>query len=112
MLNMVIVRVLNKIPVIINDTIVWEKFITTKDTIIKYNTVYVPKTRQEKRIEYKLKIKTIYKDRIVEKAQAKAEGKKSQPKRNFFWLGVLVGVLLSIIISLLWKIFIKKVLHL
>ena len=102
------ITTLDSIPVIVNDTIVWEKFITTKDTIIKYNTVYVPKTRQEKRIEYKLKIKTIYKDRIVEKAQAKAEGKKNQPKRNFFWIGVLVGVL----ISLLWKIFIKKVLHL
>jgi hypothetical protein len=106
------ITTLDSIPVIINDTIVWEKFITTKDTIIKYNTVYVPKTRQEKRIEYKLKVKTIYKDRIVEKAQAKAEGKKNQPKKKFFWLGVLVGVLLSIIISLLWKIFVKKVLHL
>jgi len=102
------ITTLDSIPVIINDTIVWEKFITTKDTIIKYNTVYVPKTRQEKRIEYKLKIKTIYKDRIVEKAQAKADDKKNQPKRNLFWIGVLVGVL----ISLLWKIFIKKVLHL
>ena len=102
------ITTLDSIPVIVNDTIVWEKFITTKDTIIKYNTVYVPKTRLEKKIEYKLKIKTIYKDRIVEKAQAKAEGKKNQPKRNFFWIGVLVGVL----ISLLWKIFIKKVLHL
>jgi hypothetical protein len=102
------ITTLDSIPVIVNDTIVWEKFITTKDTIIKYNTVYVPKTRQEKRIEYKLKVKTIYKDRIVEKAQAKAEGKKNQPKKNFFWIGVLVGVL----ISLLWKIFIKKVLHL
>lgn len=106
------ITTLDSIPVIVNDTIVWEKFITTKDTIIKYNTVYVPKTRQEKRIEYKLKVKTIYKDRIVEKAQAKAEGKKSQPKKNFFWLGVLVGVLLSIIISSLWKIFVKKALHL
>lgn len=106
------ITTLDSIPVIVNDTIVWEKFITTKDTIIKYNTVYVPKTRQEKRIEYKLKVKTIYKDRIVEKAQAKAEGKKNQPKKNFFWLGVLVGMLLSIIISLLWKIFVKKALHL
>ena len=106
------ITTLDSIPVIVNDTIVWEKFITTKDTIIKYNTVYVPKTRQDKRIEYKIKVKTIYKDRIVEKAQAKAEGKKNQPKKNFFWLGVLVGVLLSIIISSLWKIFVKKVLHL
>jgi hypothetical protein len=102
------ITTLDSIPVIINDTIVWEKFITTKDTIIKYNTVYVPKTRQDKRIEYKIKVKTIYKDRIVEKAQAKAEGKKNQPKKNLFWIGVLVGVL----ISLLWKIFVKKVLHL
>jgi len=102
------ITTLDSIPVIINDTIVWEKFITTKDTIIKYNTVYVPKTRLEKKIEYKLKVKTIYKDRIVEKAQAKSEGKKNQPKKNLFWFGVLVGVL----ISLLWKIFIKKVLHL
>jgi len=106
------ITTLDSIPVVINDTIVWEKFITTKDTIIKYNTVYVPKTRQEKRIEYKLKVKTIYKDRIVEKAQAKLEVKKNQPKKNFFWLGVLVGVLLSIIISSLWKIFVKKALHL
>jgi hypothetical protein len=106
------ITTLDSIPVIVNDTIVWEKFITTKDTIIKYNTVYVPKTRQDKRIEYKIKVKTIYKDRIVEKAQAKAEGKKNQPKKNFFWLGVLVGVLLSIIISSLWKIFVKKALHL
>ena len=102
------ITTLDSIPVIVNNNIVWEKFITTKDTIIKYNTVYVPKTRQDKRIEYKIKVKTIYKDRIVEKAQAKAEGKKNQPKKNFFWLGVLVGVL----ISLLWKIFVKKALHL
>ena len=102
------ITTLDSIPVIVNDTIVWEKFITTKDTIIKYNTVYVPKTRQEKKIEYKLKVKTIYKDRIVEKSQAKAEGKKNQPKKNLFLFGVLVGVL----ISLLWKIFVKKALHL
>ena len=41
---------LDSIPVIIHDSIVWEKFITTKDTIIKYNTVYVPKTRLDKKI--------------------------------------------------------------
>ena len=106
------ITTLDSIPIIINDTIIWEKFISTKDTIIKYKTIYVPKTRLDKRIEYKLKVKTIYKDRIVEKAQAKAEGKKNQPKKNFFWLGVLVGVLLSIIILSLWKIFVKKALHL
>ena len=44
------ITTLDSIPVIIHDSIVWEKFITTKDTIIKYNTVYVPKTRLDKKI--------------------------------------------------------------
>ena len=120
------ITTIDSIPFIINDTIVWEKIINTKDTIIKYNTVYVPKTRLDKKIEYRIKVKTLYKDRIVYKYKYRAEGKKAQtevkkaklevkknqPKKNFFWLGVLVGVLLSIIISLLWKIFVKKALHL
>ena len=120
------ITTLDSIPVIINDTIVWEKIINTKDTIIKYNTIYVPKTRLDKRIEYKIQVKTLYKDRVVYKYKYRAEGKKAetevkkaklevkknQPKSNFFWLGVLVGILLSIIISLLWKIFVKKALHL
>ena len=89
------ITTLDSIPVVINDTIVWEKFITTKDTIIKYNTVYVPKTRQEKRIEYKLKIKTIYKDRIVEKAQAKATRPRTRGNLNLLFVGVGIGLLLS-----------------
>jgi hypothetical protein len=89
------ITTLDSIPVIIHDSIVWEKFITTKDTIIKYNTVYVPKTRQEKRIEYKLKIKTIYKDRIVEKAQAKATRPKTRGNLNLLFVGVGIGLLLS-----------------
>jgi len=85
----------DSVPIIINDTIVWEKFITTKDTIIKYKSVYVPKTRQEKRIEYKLKVKTIYKDRIVEKAQAKATRPKTRGNLNLLFVGVGIGLLLS-----------------
>ena len=72
------ITTLDSIPVIVNDTIVWEKFITTKDTVIKYKTVYVPKTRLDKKIEYRIKVKTIYKDRIVEKAKARAEGQKGK----------------------------------
>ena len=89
------ITTLDSIPVIINDTIVWEKFITTKDTIIKYNTVYVPKTRLEKKIEYKLKVKTIYKDRIVEKAQAKATRPRTRGNLNLLFVGVAIGLLLS-----------------
>jgi hypothetical protein len=96
------ITTLDSIPVIINDTIVWEKIINTKDTIIKYNTVYVPKTRQDKRIEYKIKVKTIYKDRVVEKAQAKAEVQKAKAERpktrgnlSLLFVGVGIGLLLS-----------------
>jgi hypothetical protein len=89
------ITTLDSIPVIIHDSIVWEKFITTKDTIIKYNTVYVPKTRLDKKIEYRLKVKTIYKDRIVQKAQAKATRPKTRGNLNLLFVGVGIGLLLS-----------------
>ena len=89
------ITTLDSIPVIIHDSIVWEKFITTKDTIIKYNTVYVPKTKIELKREFKLKIKTIYKDRIVEKAQAKATRPRTRGNLNLLFVGVGIGLLLS-----------------
>ena len=89
------ITTLDSIPVIIHDSIVWEKFITTKDTIIKYNTVYVPKTRLDKKIEYRLKVKTIYKDRIVEKARAKATQPRPRGNLSLLFVGVGIGLLLS-----------------
>jgi len=102
------ITTLDSIPIIVNDTIVWEKVLNTKDTIIKYKTVYVPKTRLDKKIEYRIKVKTIYKERIVEKAQARAEGKKAKmqvklnrPKGNLNLLFVGVGI--GLLLSFLWK---------
>ena len=97
------ITTLDSIPVIINNEIIYEKFITQKHTIVKWKTknVYVPKTRIELKREYKLKVKTIYKDRIVEKAQAKAEGKKNRPKGNLNLLFVGVGI--GLLLSYLWK---------
>ena len=102
------IATLDSIPVIVNDTIIWEKVLNTKDTIIKYKTVYVPKTRLDKKIEYRIKVKTIYKDRIVEKAQARAKGKKAKmqvklnrPKGNLNLLFVGVGI--GLLLSFLWK---------
>jgi hypothetical protein len=86
------------------DTTYYETFLKTFDTIVQWKTEYVPKTRLDKRIEYKIKIKTIYKDRIVEKAQARAEGQKAKseakskrPKGNLnlLFVGVGIGILLS-----------------
>ena len=53
------ITTIDSFPVIQNDTIIWEKFITTKDTIINFRNVYVPKTRFQTRIEYKERIKTL-----------------------------------------------------
>ena len=89
------ITTLDSIPVIIHDSIVWEKFITTKDTIIKYKSVYVPKTKIELKREYKLKIKTIYKDRIVEKAKAKATQPRPRGNLSLLFVGVGIGLLLS-----------------
>ena len=90
------------------DTTYYETFLNTFDTIIQWKTQYVPKTRLDKKIEYRLKVKTIYKDRIVEKAQARAEGQKAKaevklnrPKGNLNLL--FVGVAIGLLLSWLWK---------
>ena len=90
------------------DTTYFETFLNTFDTIVQWKTEYVPKTRLDKRIEYKIKVKTIYKDRIVEKAQARAEGQKAKseakskrPKGNLNLLFVGVGI--GLLLSYLWK---------
>jgi pilus assembly protein TadC len=112
------ITTLDSIPYIVNDTIVWEKFFTTKDTVIVYKNVYIPKPKWQVRTEikykYKIQLKTIYKDRIVEKAKARAEGKKSKnevklnrPKGNLNLL--FVGVAIGLLLSWLWKYAIKSV---
>lgn len=90
------------------DTTYYETFLKTFDTIVQWKTQYVPKTRLDKRIEYKIKVKTIYKDRIVEKAKARAEGQKAKsevklnrPKGNLNLL--FVGVAIGLLLSFLWK---------
>jgi len=90
------------------DTTYYETFLKTFDTIIQWRTEYVPKTRLDKKIEYRIKIKTIYKDRIVEKAKAKTEGQKAKieaksnrPKGNLNLLFVGVGI--GLLLSWLWK---------
>ena len=90
------------------DTTYYETFLRTFDTIVQWKTEYVPKTRLDKKIEYRIKVKTIYKDRIVEKAKARAEVqkvktelKKNRPKGNLNLLFVGVGI--GLLLSYLWK---------
>jgi hypothetical protein len=102
------ITTIDSIPIIQHDTIVYQKFFTSKDTIIYYKDVYVPKTIREIRIENKLIRDTI---RIREKADvqlAKEETKqtkiehKSSPFLRFlgrmWWILIIGGVVLGLYI--------------
>lgn len=77
-------------PVIVDNKIVYEYYHTTKDTIVRYKTSYVPKTRWQTRIEYKLKRDTIRQVQKIEVAKY-----KSQKEKPAFWvliLGFVIGM--------------------
>ena len=88
------VSTIDSIPIIKHDTIVYEKFFSSKDTVIKYQNVFVPKTRLEIRTEYKTIRDTIRLTRVVEKAKAKA----SRP-RQINW--TLIIIVLSLVLGVL-----------
>ena len=83
------ITTIDSVPVIKHDTIVYEHFYTSKDTVIFYKNVEIPKTRLETRIEYKLKRDTIRMITRVEVQKAKAQAKKNR-KPNYYLL--LIGV--------------------
>ena len=78
-------------PVIVNNEIVWTKYITQKDTVVMWKTQYIPKTRWEKKIEYRLKRDTIRQVQKVEVAKYKSE-KKSKANIWLFVIGFGLGI--------------------
>lgn len=89
------IATIDSIPVIKHDTIVYEHFYSSKDTIIEYKNVYVPQTRLETRIEYKLKRDTLRMITRVEVQKAKAQAKENK-KTN--WFGIIIFICLFIAI--------------
>jgi hypothetical protein len=88
----------DSIPVIHNDTIVWEKFYTTKDTVIQFNNVYVPKTRWQTRIEYRYKTRV---ERIRGKTIYKTAQAKEVVKYKILWWPMIVAFILGILLRFL-----------
>jgi hypothetical protein len=98
------ISTIDSFAVIRNDTLIYEKFITTKDTIIQI--LEMPKTRWQTRIEYRyktqlvkqdvLKYKYIYRDAKIQKAKTNW--------RLFFW-GFGCGIALFFILRLLDKLY-------
>jgi RsiW-degrading membrane proteinase PrsW (M82 family) len=98
------INTIDSVAVIVNDTIVWEKFITTKDTIIQI--LEMPKTRYQTRIEYRYKTKVLKQDVLKYKYIYK-DAKKQKAKTNWMLLvwGFIIGVLLSFVTRLLLKLY-------
>ena len=94
------ITTIDSIPVIHNDTIVYEKFYTTKDTVIQFNNIYVPKTRFQTRIEYKERVKTI-------KIQGQTKWKNAKAtqvvKYKINWWIVLISFILGTLARFLIK---------
>jgi len=97
--------------VIKNDTIYWEKIITSKDTIVFFKNIIIPKTRFQTRIEYKyktqiikqdvLKYKYIYKDSKEKRKEVQQEKRKTNWSL-FFW-GFLLGFVTFLLLRLIDK---------
>jgi hypothetical protein len=90
------ITTIDSIPYIVNDTIRWEKIITSKDTVIRYKKVYLPKTKWQVKTELKFQRDTIRIKEKTKQAEAKAEAKsKKRPNLNFLFIGIFVGFALS-----------------
>jgi hypothetical protein len=90
------INTVDSFPVIVRDSIVWEKYITQKDTVIQIQKQYVPKTRIIQRFDLKRfndsleHIRTIYSDSLkyalkTKKTTLKTDLKqvKSENKNTF-----------------------------
>jgi hypothetical protein len=92
-------------PVIQNDTIVYEKYIAYRDTVINFRTVEIPKTRWQTRIEYKErvkieKIKGATEVKVI-REQAKVAKATKEVKYRTRWWPFVVGLILGLIIPYL-----------
>jgi|GEM_PF-6417862 hypothetical protein len=89
------ITTLDSFPVIKHDSIVWEKFITTKDTIVNFKNIYVPKTRYQTRIEYKERVKTL---KIQGKTKWKTAKAQQVVKYRTNWWVVLIAFILGFVL--------------
>jgi ribosomal protein L21 len=81
------INTIDSIPYVLRDSIAWEKVIVQKDTIVRYNRSFVPKTRLETRIEYKLKRDTL---KLTEKVEViKYKTRKQENKKPNLWLFII-----------------------
>ncbi len=82
-----IINSIDSIPYVLRDSIMWERVLVQKDTIVRYKRSFVPKTRFQTRIEYKLKRDTL---RMIEKVEVvKWKTEKNKNKKPNLWLFII-----------------------
>ena len=74
----------------------WVKVVTEFDTIIQFNTVYVPKTRLQERLIYKTKKDSFETIRYVTRQETKQISKQSFP-----WKILIVCMFIGLVISVI-----------
>lgn len=89
------ISTIDSFKVVLKDTFYFEKYFTTKDTIINYKRIFVPKTRFETRIEYKLKRDTLR----IEKIKIRKEYKIRTKPFPYTLLLIVIGLLLIVVLS-------------
>lgn len=92
------IATIDSFPIVHNDTIFWEKFYTTKDTVIHFKNIYVPKTRFQERILYKERVKTL---KIKGDTQWKTAKAKQVVKYKILWWPVIVSFIIGILLRFL-----------
>ena len=106
------IATVDSFPVILHDSIVWEKVVTQKDTIVRYSVSKLPKTRFEIRFDKKrfadsLKtIRKMYADsldasikmhHVSAKQTVKVVKQENKKTANLFLIGLFTGIILTII---------------
>lgn len=100
------IATVDSFPVIVNDSIIYEKYIAYRDTVIQYRNLYVPKTKWQTKIEYRERIKTLKikgdtEVKIV-RQQAKVKNNQIVKYRTNWWLilfAFILGFVLRFILN-------------
>ncbi len=96
------IATVDSIPVIKNDTIVWEKVLTYKDTVVQFRTVEIPKTRWQTRIEWKYRTK-------IEKIKGDVITKQHEVVRyRLRWWPFWLGLAIPFVLRLAWSAILSK----
>jgi len=112
------INTIDSFPVIVRDSIVWEKYVTQKDTLVQIRTEYVPKSRYIERFDLKrfndsLKhIRTIYADSLqnalrTHKNKLKTDLKKRKVEHDKTFTDSMKFLAVSLFLLLMIMIFFK-----